>query len=274
MTMATDIAVQQREMTVDGRRLAYLEAGTGAPGLVALHGIGSSARSWTPVLPRFAAHFHMLAWDLPGYGGSDPLGIERPSASDYAPSLDRLVDQAGGDPVFLLGHSLGALMGAAYARRHPDRVRGLVLADPGLGGGMAPNAPWPESVKSRITDLQSQGAAAFAAARAPRLCAEGAPRSAVEAVEREMARVRLPGYAQAASALAQGNLAADLAVLDCPVRILVGAEDRITPPGPIIEKAETIGLTVTLMPGVGHAGYVEDPAGYADAVLGALGAMA
>ncbi len=61
-----------RTVSVGGRTLAYREAGSGAP-LVLLHGIGNQSGSWVQQLESLADRFRVIAWDAPGYGGSDPL---------------------------------------------------------------------------------------------------------------------------------------------------------------------------------------------------------
>ncbi|SRR5579884_1603909 len=55
---------------INGRTIAYEHAGEGRP-LVLLHGIGSSARSRRHQLTGLSDAFSVIAWDAPGYGGSD-----------------------------------------------------------------------------------------------------------------------------------------------------------------------------------------------------------
>lgn len=273
--MGADVenAIAETSMTVEGRTLAYLDAGAGRPAIVAVHGIGSSARSWRRVMARLSGDHRMLAWDMPGYGGSDPIDIDQPVAADYAPTLDALVAKAGDAPVIMLGHSLGALLTAAYARLHPDRVACIVLSAPALGNRVKGDDPWPEGPRKRVDDLKRLGAAAFAAERAPRMAAPGASAEARQALEQEMARVRLPGYGQAVSVLAHGDLEADLAAIDRPVRIMVGDQDVVTPPEPIEAMAGRLGLPFSHLSGVGHGSHTEDPDQFTAAVAAAVEAM-
>jgi pimeloyl-ACP methyl ester carboxylesterase len=197
--------------------------------LVLLHGIGSDAQSFAPLM-QVLPH-PTIAWDAPGYGGSQPLAESWPDASDYAASLRRLLDDLAITRCFLLGHSLGTLMAARFALTDRTRVARLFLASPALGNGTARGRPLPPGVAARIEDLDRLGAAAFAASRAPKLVADPAGRPDVLAgVERAMAAVRRPGYDQAARLLAGGDLIADAARLDVPTLVLVGDADRVTPP--------------------------------------------
>lgn len=255
-------------LSVGGRLLSWIEAGQGEEVLVLLHGIGSNAQSWAPLMPLIAGGRRVIAWDAPGYGGSDPLARERPDADDHADALAALLRALDVSGAVLLGHSLGALVAAALTRRHPGLVRALALADPAMGSACPPGAPWPAPVAERLRELETLGARAFAARRAPRLCAAGASPAVVEAVTAAMAAVRLPGYAQACSVLAQGDLLSAVAELRLPGLVFCGAMDAVVPPAKARAVADRWpGATYEEIPGMGHAGYVEDPAAYAAPLL-------
>ena len=102
----------------DGAGFSYLRSGggKGIP-IVLLHGIGSNAQSFEPLM-RALPH-PAIAWNAPGYGESDPLTQEWPDASDYAAALQRLLAHLQVKQCVLLGHSLGALIAARYAVRQP-----------------------------------------------------------------------------------------------------------------------------------------------------------
>jgi pimeloyl-ACP methyl ester carboxylesterase len=108
----------------------YTTAGDG-PGLVLVHGTSMTGRAnFGHVVDRFTDRRRVI---LPDYAGSGEL------------SLDLVVDQiasvirdAAEGPVDLLGDSLGAMVAAATAARHPALVRGLVLI-----------APWSDSADPR-----------------------------------------------------------------------------------------------------------------------------
>jgi pimeloyl-ACP methyl ester carboxylesterase len=212
--------------------ISYLASG-GGEGLpvVLLHGIGSNAQSFAPLLQAFDVRHPALAWNAPGYGVSQPLAMDWPDASDYAAALNRLLVDVGIARCVLVGHSLGCLIAARFALVSPRRVAALVLVSPALGHGAEKGAPLPPAVGRRIEDLDRLGPAQFAAARAPSLVAEPAARpDVVQAVEQAMADVRRPGYDQAARLLAVSRLLDDAAKLDVPTTVIVGIEDRITPP--------------------------------------------
>jgi len=245
-------------------KIAYRERPGPGPVVVCLHGIGSDATSFDALAAHLPDGWRVIAWNAPGYGLSAPMDIDWPVASDYAAALAGFLDTLDLGRVTVIGHSLGTLMGAAFAVACPERVERLALLACAQGYGIAPGAAMPEKVQARIDDLERLGAPAFAAARAARLVhAPEAHPALVAQVEAAMARVRLPGYAQAVRMLAAGDLAADAARLACPTAVLVGAEDVVTPPAqsravhaalPAIARGHLHEL-----PGLGHALHQQGP---------------
>jgi pimeloyl-ACP methyl ester carboxylesterase len=215
-----------------GGGFSYLARG-GAGGLpiVLLHGIGSNASSFASLMAAFDARHPIFAWDAPGYGGSTSLPVDWPDASDYAAAVSRLLDLLEISRCVVAGHSLGTLIAARLALTSPSRVAALFLLSPALGYGVQRGDALPPAVAARLTELDRLGPEKFAAARAPSLLADPAGRPDVlQDVERAMAAVRRPGYDQAARLLAGGRLLADAANIQVPAAVLVGVQDRITPP--------------------------------------------
>lgn len=127
---------QSRKM---GGLHAYTFVGKGTlPPMVLLHGAGASGLSWAPVIRHLLPDVgSILVPDLPGHGFSGSPA--RLTVAGVFDELDDALSMQVLEPVFLVGHSLGALMAARFALRHPDRVRGLVLLTPG-GGTVADGA--------------------------------------------------------------------------------------------------------------------------------------
>jgi pimeloyl-ACP methyl ester carboxylesterase len=240
--------------TVDG--IALLErAGQGLP-LVLLHGVGSDAESWAPLLRALPEGTHAIAWDAPGYGGSAPLDVPLPAPADYAARLAVLLETLGLPRIRLAGHSLGCLFAAAFAAAHPGRVASLALASPALGYRVPPGAALPPGVQFRIDDLTALGPAEFAARRAPRLVFQPeANPVTLASVRRAMAAVHPAGYAQAVRALGAGDLLADAARLSMPTLLVTGADDVVTPPGNAAEVLAALPNPIRLVtfPACGHA---------------------
>ena len=228
--------------------------------LVLLHGIGSGSASWAHQLTQLAGRRRVVAWDAPGYGESDPLREASPSAADYAAALGDFLDMLGLARVALIGHSLGALMAAAFARAQPERIAGLILASPAGGYARAGAAERERRLAERLDALATLGPAGLARSRARHLLGPSAAPAALALVEWSMARLRPEGYAQAARMLAAGDIAADLAAWPRPVLVVSGSADSVTSEANCRAVAAAAPHGVyTGISGAGHALYAEMP---------------
>lgn len=240
------------------------------PVLLALHGIGSQPSAFDALAGHLVG-WHVIAWETPGYGASEPLAQDWPEAVDYAQALAGFAAYRGLARFHLLGHSLGTLIGAAFAKANPDRVQGLHLVSCAQGGGVVPGADLPQAQAARLDDLAREGAADFARKRAPRLVFQpDCNPQLVTSVTFGMARVKMPGYGQAVRMLASGDLARDCAGVRVPTAIVVGAEDIITPPDQSRRAHAALPApcrgALILVPGAGHALPQQAPAALADAI--------
>lgn len=198
--------------------------------IVLLHGIGSHAGSFAPLIDALPETLDVIAWHAPGYGGSRSLVSSFPQPQDYAEALLSFIDALGLERVTLLGHSLGCLFAGSFAARHAERVGALALLSPALGYRVKAGETIPETVQGRIDELRALGPRNFAAKRAARLVyqPEGKP-GVLAAVREAMAAVDPVGYMQAARALGAGDLLADAPALSMPTLVAVGAHDVVTP---------------------------------------------
>lgn len=114
---------------IDGRRVAYVQAGTGTPTIVFLSGAGMDIDSWFKVLPEVASFGTALAWDRPGVGRSDRAVVPLTGEVVVATLRELLAGAALHPPYVLVAHSLGGLHAELLARHHPDEVCGLVLIE-------------------------------------------------------------------------------------------------------------------------------------------------
>lgn len=254
-----------------GRSLGYREAGRG-PALVLLHGIGSASASWRAQLASLSDRFHVIAWDAPGYGGSDGLLDGSPGPNDYAAALLDFVNALGLLRFALLGHSWGALIAAAFARRHAARLTALILANASPGYAAASPDIRRARVEGRIADMQEYGAAGLAAKRAPGLLSPNASPSAIELVRATMSQLRPGGYAQAARMLGLANILEDAPFIEIRTLVIGATNDTVTPEEGNQRIAAAIsGARYASLVGPGHASYVEDPAAFNAQVTGFIG---
>jgi proline iminopeptidase len=114
--------------TLDGRTLSYRRGGSGPHLVCHPGGPGFSSRYFAD-LAGLGASFTLILFDPRGTGGSDrPADARAYTTEDYVADLDELRAHLGLEQMFLLGHSHGGVVAAAYAVAHPERVERLVLA--------------------------------------------------------------------------------------------------------------------------------------------------
>jgi lipase len=111
---------------VDGRRVAWREAGRGAPALL-IHCALAHSGAWTGVMERLKDGLALRAMDLPGHGGTDHapgIGFQAQATANALALL------AASGPSHLVGHSFGATVALRLAVEAPGLVRSLVLVEP------------------------------------------------------------------------------------------------------------------------------------------------
>lgn len=244
-----------------GVQVSVRESGQG-PVMLCLHGIGSGAASWLEVARQLAGHARVIAWDAPGYGQSTTVVPHAPWAVAYADRLRMLLDALQVERCMLVGHSLGALMAGAAARKDSamaPRIARLVLMSPARGYGSPARAQDAARVRAeRLDSLARLGIAGMAAQRSSRLLSDGAGEQARAWVRWNMARLNESGYRQAVELLCGDDLLGYLPPA-MPVRVLCGEHDVVTPPAACAEVAAACGVPLELLGQAGHACYVEQP---------------
>jgi len=241
----------------------FLQAGDAAQVThVLLHGIGSNADSWQYQLAaaKNNPQINLLAWDAPGYRKSSPLVQDAPSAFDFATAMWSWLDSLSvTTPVVVVGHSLGCLIAAAAAAMQPARVRELLLLSPARGYGAVSEAERQEKLQGRLSLMHQLGIAGMAKARSAALLSNNASKAIQDKAYSLMAQLNERGYTQAATMLANGNIALDLAKVTCPVRVAVGGLDTITPPAACTKVAADAKTKLVDLGAVGHLCALEAP---------------
>jgi len=240
--------------------VSYREAGSG-PALCLLHGISSQSGSWVHQLDTLAARFHVVAWDAPGYGGSDRLPANAPASSDYADSLAGLLDALSIERMLLVGSSFGALIAGAFAANRPERVVGMVLLSPAGGYGLADASEREARLAVRLQRLARLGPQGLAHDLPNGMLSERASIEARALAAWGTAHIRPDGYSQAARTLADGRLIEDAVRYPGPVLVVAGARDDITPAA----GSQAIALafqrgTFRVVENAGHLCHLDTPA--------------
>ena len=149
--------LEKRYIDVNGRRMAYAEAGSGDP-IVFQHGNPTSSYLWRNVMPALAGAGRCIAVDLIGMGDSDKLPDSGPDRYNYFEHRDFLFAawEALGiqDRVTLVVHDWGSALGFDWAMQHADRVRGIAYME----GIVKPLlwSEWPENARDIFQAFRSE----------------------------------------------------------------------------------------------------------------------
>ena len=108
---------------IDGT--AYKIFGDRPPTLIFIHGVGMCGEIWQPQVEYFSKSYRVITYDFLGHGQS-PLPKNEPTLDDYVEQLNNLVGTIGVSNFSLVGHSMGAIISVAFARKFPLKVNALV----------------------------------------------------------------------------------------------------------------------------------------------------
>ncbi|MEU6084316.1 alpha/beta hydrolase [Streptomyces sp. NPDC047108] len=226
------------------------------PPIVLVHGTRFSAAQWSPQLASLERDFPVAAVDLPGHGSRSAQPWSLGAATE---TVAAAVDSLGRGPALVVGHSLGGYVALEFARRHPERLRGLVLA----GASAATKGPWampyrwvaglvPRVPQARLTRWND------------RFLRRLYPPEVVEATIRF-------GYAFHTLPVAWGEVlgrfdASAMRHVAAPVLILNGEKDSVFRSGEREFARAHPDARIELIPRARHLANFDDPEAFADAV--------
>jgi pimeloyl-ACP methyl ester carboxylesterase len=124
--------VRHRTADLDGP-VHYIDFGGEGTPLVMVHGLGGNAMNWMAVGPEFAKTHHAVALDLAGFGRT-PLFRRSAAVGANAELVHRFIEEVIGEPVVLMGNSMGGHIAILEAADHQRWVSALVLVDPAIPG--------------------------------------------------------------------------------------------------------------------------------------------
>jgi len=247
-----------RSVTVDGTELAVEVRGEGRAVLF-VHGFPFDRTMWRHQLAGLS-RWKRIAPDLRGAGESGAGTVEY-SMGRYADDLIAVLDAVGVSQAVVCGLSLGGYILFELVRRFPERVRGVVLCD------TRPQADSADARRNRdeLTALAAQsGPDAVAERMLPGLLSPVTLADQPEVMTqcRDMARRwSVPGMVGALHAMRERpDSTAVLGTIRVPTLVVVGAEDKPTPPAVAEAMARAIpGARYAVIPGAGHIAPLEQP---------------
>ncbi len=252
-----------RQLSDSTPRLAYAEAGaSGGPVVVLLHGVGSSADTWAELVPRLSPGRRYLMPDYRGHGASDaPAGPY--VVGDFVEDLVRLLDELGIERVSIVGFSIGAVIGLAFALAEPERVASLVLLNSIAGRTPAEL----DRARTRLALIRSTPPAELAPASGERWFTDVFRAEHPELVEAELAivsHVDHSAYAAAYEVLVETDQLERAGEVEVPTLIATGERDLGSTPAMSGQLAARIpDSRFVVVPQLKHYMHIEDAAGIA-----------
>ncbi|MEJ7569743.1 MAG: alpha/beta fold hydrolase [Gaiellaceae bacterium] len=235
--------LRSEAVVVRDARVRWRSTGEGPP-LVLVHGLAGSWRWWRPVLAALAEEHTVHLLDLPGFGRLPQVrAFQLDRALDWLAAWARATALG---PVDLVGHSLGAVLCARLAARHPETVRRLVLVAPaGFPGRGAAGSALPLALEL----LRSR----------PRLLA---------LLARDSIRSGPLTIGTAALAVVGADLRIDLPRVEAPTLVVMGRRDVLIPAWHGEELARSLACgRVVVLEEAGHVPMVDAPGAFSRELL-------
>jgi pimeloyl-ACP methyl ester carboxylesterase len=122
--------VRHRIADLDGP-VHYIDFGGAGQPLLMVHGLGGSALNWMAVGPALAERYHAVAIDLAGFGQT-PLHRRSATVGANAELVNEFIEKVIGEPVVLVGNSMGGHIAIVESADHPAQVTACILVDPAV----------------------------------------------------------------------------------------------------------------------------------------------
>jgi 3-oxoadipate enol-lactonase len=243
--------------TILGNAIYHEVVGDGIP-LIFVHGLGATSNVWHAQRAGLSRFCKVVTLDLPGSGRSDRSPREY-SMEKWADQVVGLADHLGMDRFVPIGHSMTTILVQKLAAKYPTRVRGAVVC----GAMIEPAPAGKEAFVKRMETVMREGMGPVAdLVLGGALCpATREANAGLAGLYREMLLCNEPAnYAAQCKALIDGSAKADLPNIRCPLLVMVGDQDAVTP----LANAQAIAAAVPsarirVIPATAHATMIERP---------------
>jgi 3-oxoadipate enol-lactonase len=243
------------------------DAGTGRPAL-ALHGLGGGAYFFHGLATHMGQRHRVLAVDLPGTGLSTAGAPE--SLDSWVADLGELVASHVGEPVTIVGHSMGAIIALAAWASWPTWIRRMAFV-----GGLPEVRP---AVRARLTTraeaIRASGIAGWGGRVSPGIFSPATFAARPEVIglfERLFETQSAASYLRSLAILLGASTTAIAPTVTVPCLAITGADDQYAPPDDVhaFMAAMTVPHRVAVLPDAGHMPFFEQPSAFA-ALIGAF----
>jgi 3-oxoadipate enol-lactonase len=253
---------------VGGTRQHYLDTGSGKDVVLFLHAFPLHSGMWSRQVAALSPRWRVVAPDYPGLGKSEPRA-EPSTMEALADDVLALLGNIRVERAAVVGLSMGGYLSFELYRKRPGLFRGLALCD------TRPGADTPEGAANRETFARNaleKGLHWVADEMTPKLLKPQPDPAAVREVRALIGQGTPAGVAAAQRGMARRtDSGPTLAAVACPMLVVVGAEDTLTPPPESRKMAAAVkGARLVEVPGAGHLPNIEAPEAFNQALLGFL----
>lgn len=251
----SDLALKMRP----GLSLNWIQTSTSKPETVVLvHGVGHDLTYWDRQIEALGRHYNVVAFDLPGHGRS--TGSADDWSFEYSTAfLAEMIEHFGDGPVHLVGISFGSMIAQPLALARPDLLRSLTL----IGTASWFSDETRSAFRARAEIIRAQGMTAVLASSLERWFTPQTRSQRPDIMDRLTKTVLGDDPAHQAAIwelLATLDMRERLGELRCPTLVLVGEEDKSTPPVMAKEVAASIAnAELQILPKTAHIVTVEVP---------------
>lgn len=205
---------------------------------VLVHGIGMGRVVFAEVAQKLAAHGHVFAVDLPGFGDS-PESETAATIEATARAVQRFIEHEARGPVTLVGHSMGTQVCAEVANRASELLEALVLIAPTVNRHERTAR---QQAARMLQDLSGEG---------PKVLVIGAW---------QYTKTSPLWFARKLRFMLHHHIERICPSITVPTLVITGETDRVCPPGWVAEVAALIPRsTMREIPGMGHGAIIEAP---------------
>ncbi|MDP3945949.1 MAG: alpha/beta fold hydrolase [Lutibacter sp.] len=248
-------------ITVNKISVSYNDEGLNeSPVILFIHGFPLNKSMWSKQAAALKDNYRVIAYDIRGHGKTE-VGTLDFSVDLFVKDLLGFMDALKIKKTIICGLSMGGYIALNAIQNHPERFTALILSDTNC------TADTPEAKEKRMNTIQSikeNGVEKLANDLLPNLFApESFTTSSEEivAVKEMIVNTTKESLYKSLNALAnRKETCSKLAEIKVPVFILVGKEDKITPPEAAKAMHEKIDIALlSIISAAGHLSNLENP---------------
>jgi 3-oxoadipate enol-lactonase len=235
------------------------------PWIVFAHSLACNSAMWKGQAAEFARRYRVLLFDTRGHGRSSAPETGY-AFDDLVADTESLLTSLGIDHPHFVGLSMGGMLAQAFALKHPNRLRSLIIADS--------VSQWPSGTalvfESRVELARQEGMQAVVEATLGRWFTPPFHKSNpadIAEIARQIAMTPINGYAGCSYSIPRINFTSQLGSIGAPILVLVGKDDPATTV--IMAQqihAATPGSSLVIIERASHLSNVEQPAAFNAAV--------